>query len=176
MTNYEQVYQLASDNYGIVTIEAAQQLGVHRKEMLNWTRMGRLDKCGRGVYRITHYAPTEYDRYAEALALVGGDAIIYGDGVLAMHNLALVNPPAITVACSRRVRRKLPSWVKVVPKPEGVHVDNFNGIATQTVEGAVRTCKGAVMSERLLDAVEEAERNGFVDSKAAQRLRKELGR
>jgi len=176
MPKYEQVYQLASDHYGIVTVEEAQHLGVHRKEMLNWTRMGRLEKCGRGVYRITHYAPTEYDRYAEALALVGGDAMIYGDGVLAMHNLALVNPPAITVATSRRVRRELPDWIKVVPKPKGVEVDNFNGIATQTVEGAVRTCRGAVMSDRLLAAVDEAEKNGFVGSKAAAALRKELAR
>lgn len=174
MSQYERIYQRAIDNYGVVTADDAHRLGVHRKEMLNWTRMGRLVKCGRGVYRLTHYVPTELDRYAEALALVGGDAMVFGDGVLALHNLALVNPPYVTVACSRRLRRALPEWIRVVKIPEGERVDNFNGIATQSVAAAIRFCRGAVMSDRLRDAVAEAERNGLVDSHEAESLRRDL--
>ena len=106
MNQYETIYQHAVDNYGLVSVAAAKELGVHRKELLRWVKSGRLEKRWRGLYRLTHYVPTELDRYAEAVALVGGDdAIVFGESVLAMHDLALVNPAQLSVARSGRVRR-----------------------------------------------------------------------
>ena len=174
MNQFEQVYEFAADNYGVVTVGDAKQLGIHRKEMLNWTRMGRLKKCGRGVYRLVHYIPTEYDRFAEAVAIVGGDAMVYGEGVLALHNLALVNPPYITVACSRRLRREIPIWIRVVKKSATEVADNFNGIAAQALPDAIRVCRNTVLTERLIDAVRVAEDNGYMTKREADELRKEL--
>ena len=44
------------------------------------------------MYKLVRYVPTEYDRYAEAVALVGDGSFLFGEAVLAMHGLALANP------------------------------------------------------------------------------------
>jgi len=174
MSHYNQIYERAADNYGLVTVGAAQQLGVHRKELLLWEKIGRLERCGRGVYRLNHYTPTEYDRYAEALALVGGNAVIYGESVLAMHNLALVNPAQITVVDSRRVRRTLPKWIRVEKKPANLVESDFNGIACQALPDAFRTCRKTVMLDRLSEAVRDAERKGLLGVGEADALKREF--
>jgi len=174
MNHYNQICEQAADNYGLITVATAQQLGVHRKELLLWEKIGRLERCGRGVYRLSHYAPTEYDRYAEAVALVGGDAAIYGESVLAMHNLALVNPSQITVVDSRRVRRTLPKWIRIEKKPANLVESDFNGIACQSLPDAFRTCRKSVMPDRLSEAVREAERRGLLGVGEADALKKEF--
>ena len=91
-----------------------------------------------------------------------------------MHNLALVNPKQIQVAVERRVRKKLPEWIRLVWKADGVKQEMFEGIASQTVADAIRTCKGTVMRERLVDAIDEAERQGLVGRQEYQELKKEF--
>ena len=140
MKNFDKVYEVAAERYGLITVEDAAELGIHRKQLLFWEANGRLERCGRGVYRIKYHVPTPYDHYAEAVALVGRDAIIYGDGVLAMHNLGLVNPKQIQVAVEKRVRKSLPKWIRLVKKADGVKEEMFEGIACQSNEGAPCRC------------------------------------
>jgi len=174
MNNFEKVYEAAAEQYGLVTVEGAARLGVHRKQLLSWEKMGRLERCGRGVYRLHHHVPTPYDHYAEAVALVGDGAIIYGDGVLAMHNLALVNPSQIQVAAPKRVRKELPRWIRLVRKTPDVKEELFEGIPCQTVADAIRTCKDTVIKERLLDATDQAEQQGLIGRHEYQELKKEF--
>ncbi len=174
MSNFEKVYETAADRYGLVTVEDAEKLGIHRKQLLAWETMGRLERCGRGVYRLNHHVPTPYDHFAEAIALVGHGAIIYGDGVLAMHNLALVNPAQIQVAVEKRVRKTLPDWIRLVKKADGIREETFEGIACQNLADAIRTCRGTVMKERLADAIEQAERQGLVGRQEYQELKREF--
>ena len=174
MKNFEKVYDAAAEQYGIISVDAAEELGIHRKQLLAWEKMGRLERCGRGVYRLHHHVPTPYDHYAEAVALVGNGAIIYGDGVLAMHNLALVNPTQIKVAVAKRVRRSLPDWIRLVKRPPDVKDEVFEGIACQTVADAIRTCRGTVLRERLVDAIDQAEQQGLLNRREYQSLKKEF--
>ena len=104
MTKYDELCEVAVSNYGLVTAKMIDALGIHLKDVLEWVKSGRIEKRGRGVYRITHYLPTEYDAYAEAVALVGDTAMICGESVLAMHNLALVNPARVHVAVRQHLR------------------------------------------------------------------------
>ncbi len=174
MNNFEKVYEFAADRYGLVTAEDAEKLGIHRKQLLAWEAMGRLERCGRGVYRLNHHVPTPYDHFAEAVTLVGHGAIIYGDGVLAMHNLALVNPAQIQVAVEKRVRKALPDWIRLVKKGDGVREETFEGIACQNLADAIRVCRGTVMKERLAAAIDQAERQGLVNRHEYQELKKEF--
>jgi predicted transcriptional regulator of viral defense system len=174
MKNFEKVYDVAVERYGLITVEDAARLGIHRKQLLFWENMGRLERCGRGVYRLNHHVPTPFDHYAEAVALVGEDAIIYGDGVLSMHNLALVNPRQIQVAVGKRVRKKLPEWIRLVKKDDSVKEEVYEGIARQTVADAIRTCKETVMKERLMEAIEDAGRQGLVGRQEYLELKKEF--
>ncbi|MBQ7251906.1 MAG: type IV toxin-antitoxin system AbiEi family antitoxin domain-containing protein [Kiritimatiellae bacterium] len=177
MNQYETIYQHAVDNYGLVSVAAAKELGVHRKELLRWVKSGRLEKRWRGVYRLTHYVPTELDRYAEAVALVGGsDAIVFGESVLAMHDLALVNPAWLSVARSGRVRRALPDWIRVVPLPPDARRDEFEGIPCQNLADAFRACRATVMSDRLAQGVRDAEKRGLLRRAEAEALKREFPR
>lgn len=150
MNNFEKVYEFAADRYGLVTAEDAEKLGIHRKQLLAWEAMGRLER------------------------LVGHGAIIYGDGVLAMHNLALVNPAQIQVAVEKRVRKALPDWIRLVKKGDGVREETFEGIACQNLADAIRVCRGTVMKERLAAAIDQAERQGLVNRHEYQELKKEF--
>ena len=162
MSYYNIIYEYAADNYGLITSEKAKEMGVPNVELVKLAHRGRLVHVGHGVYRIIHYIPTFYDRYAEAIAMVGDDAVVYAESVLAMHNLAFVNPPAITVALRRRNRKKLPSYINVVNPDKPYSVTEYEGIPSQCVYEALIVCKNLVMTERLREATDESERLGLI--------------
>ena len=174
MSYYDDIYEYAADNYGLITSAIANELGIPRLELVKLERRGRLQRIGQGVYRVKHYIPTGLDKYAEAVAIVGKGAYIYGESVLAMCGLALVNPAIITVATTARVRKKLATGIKIVARKDGDQIKHFEGIPAQSMFEAVLACKGIVMSERLEEAVNEAYRLGYIDKEEAIFARKEL--
>ncbi len=174
MKLYDSINEMALYNYGLITSAQASKLGVRLKDLLEWVKIGRLEKCWRGVYRLVHYLPTEYDRYAEALATVGKDAMIWGESVLAMHNLALVNPDKIEVATAHRVRKKLPVWIKLIKLQEDTLSDDFNGIRCQPLSAAFRHCHKIIMPQRFAEAIREAEQKGLLGYSEAKKLKKEF--
>lgn len=173
MTHFDDMYELAADNYGLITSAEAKSLGVAKSELNRWVGMGRLLKRGQGVYKLVRYVPTEYDRYAEAVALVGDGSFLFGEAVLAMHGLALVNPRRISVGATKRVRRELPEWVQPVTV-SGKTVTSYEGIPSQSLAEAILECRGMVMRERLKSAVEDARREGLITKDEFEHLRKEL--
>lgn len=173
MAHFDDIYEIAADNYGLVTTAQAEAVGATRAELSRWVKLGRLVRRGRGVYRLTRWMPTEYDRYAEAVALVGEGAFLAGDAVLSMYGLALVNPSTITVATPNRVRKSLPEWINLVPSGDSAH-RAYEGIPSQSVADALIACKGRVMPERLLEAAREAKERGLVRDSEYKELRKEL--
>jgi len=174
MAYYDDIYEDAVDNNGLITTARARALGVPKDDLIKMARRGKLIRVGYGVYRLTHYVPTELDRYAEAAALVGKDAYIYGESVLAMFDLALVNPRKVKIATPARVRKKLPPYVAVVPAKAGTEVTRYDGVPSQSVADAFRTCRTTVMTERLLPAIEDARIQGLVSENEAKELTKEI--
>lgn len=173
MAHFDDIYDIAADNYGLVTTAQAESAGATRSELARWTKLGKLDRRGRGVYRIIQWVPTEFDRFAEAVALVGDGAYLAGDAVLAMHGLALVNPSKITVATPNRVRKALPGWINLIPS-EATAEKSYEGIPSESVADALMECKGHVMPERLLDAAREAKERGLIKDGEYRELRREL--
>ena len=173
MKLYDNINATVPSNYGLITSSQATELGVRLKDLLEWVKSSRLGKCWRGVYRLVHYLLTEYNRYAEALAIVGNDSMIFG-GVFAMHNLAMVNPDKIEVATTRRVRRELPGWIGLVRLQKEPPHDVFNGIRCQPLADAFRHCKGKVMHQRIAEAVREAEQRSLLGFAEAETLKKEF--
>ena len=174
MNQYDTICEDAIGNYGLISTEKAAELGVHRKELYDWVRLGRLEKCGRGLFRISHYLPTEYDNYAIAVALVGGEAWLWGDSVLAMHNLALVNPLRYKVATKRNVRKALPEWVEVTHRFSVADADEFNGIPCQNLASVFIDYRNVLMPERIRQAIKEASGRGLLNVADMERLRREF--
>ena len=174
MSKYEEIYEAAADNYGLVTRDEAAAMGVSDKELSRLTSDGKLTRIGHGVYRVKHHVPSPFDPYAESVAAVGPDAYLYGESVLAMLSLCPTNPTKMFVATPKRVRRKLPEGMKVVQRKGASDVTCYEGIPSQEVGAAIRSCVGKLMPERLHAAVEEALRQGLLKKEEADRVDSEV--
>ncbi len=176
MSLYDDIYEVAADNYGLVTSAEVAELGGKTKDVARFVKDGRLSKVGRGVYRIAHHVPTRRDAYAESVALVGSDAYLFGESVLALCELAPTNPYRMFVATARRVRKRLPDGIVVVQRAEQGDVDSIEGIPSQAVAAAIRSCRGTVMEDRLADAARRARELGYIKASEEADLLKELER
>ena len=174
MAIYDDIYEIAADNYGIVTSAQAKRVGATDKELSRIAKDGRLTRIGYGVYRIKHWVPTENDVFAESVALVGPGAYLYGESVIAMHGLAPTNPVRVYVATPNRVRRRLPAVVKVVRCPECDDTTEYEGIPSQAIPAAILSCRGTMMASRLLDATKRARELGLIRSEEEVALLEEL--
>ncbi len=174
MAHFDDIYDTAIDNYGLVTAAQAREENVTSVELRRWCKNGRLERRGQGVYKLTRWVPTPYDSFAEALALVGDGSYLRGESVLAMHGLALVDPRVIQVATPKRVRRSLPAWVVTVPARETDKTTFYEGIRSQRIADAIRDCRKSVMPERLAEAAKQARREGLVTAKEFDELEREL--
>ena len=174
MTFYDEIYEFASDSYGLITSEQAKSMGISDKEMSRLTKDGRLRRLGRGVYRIKHYTPTPNDPYAEAITLVGSDAYLFGESVIAMHGLAPTNPARVFVATINRVRKTLPSTIRIIYRKAKDTITFYDGIPSQTIPDAILSCRKTMMTDRLVDATKNAKINGLITRIEEGNLLKEL--
>lgn len=174
MTHYQQLFDIAADNYGIVTSAQAKEEGISDKEMSAFASRGRIRRLGRGVYKIEDWIPVENDPYAEAVALVGPCACLYSESVLAVLGLAPTNPTCITVVTPKRVRKTLPKRVCVESVPVGAESTYYEGTPCEPAVDATSFCRSGLMPNRLEDAVREACRHGYLTEGEERALLAEL--
>lgn len=174
MTYFDDIYEAAADNYGIVTTAQANEIGAANKDLNRYVRDGRLTRLGQGVYRVRYWVPTEHDPYAVAVALAGDGAYLFGESVIAMHGLAPTDPSRIDVATTRRVRRRMPETIRLVKGNAGDEVTTYEGIPSQSIPSAIRSCKATMMPERLADAARSARERGLIRAKEEKSLLEEL--
>lgn len=91
-----------------------------------------------------------------------------------MHGLALVDPRTVTVATPKRMRHKLPAWVKTVPPPERIKATLYEGIPSQRITDAIKACKKSVMTERLIETTNRARTEGLITPNEYKKLMKEM--
>lgn len=174
MTKFDNIFEIAADNHGLITSAQARQAGISNNELVQYARRGRISKVGHGIYQLSRWIPEENDVYAWATTMVGPDALLYGESVIAMLGLAPTNPNRIFVATPRRVRRKLPKSLKV-EKVEGIAPSAFyDGIPCQSAHDAILACEGKMLPERLLAATEEARKQGLISESERRFLKGRL--
>ena len=171
MFHFQRIRSAAADNYGYVTAKTAARLGVTTVEMTRWTQNGRLERMARGLYRIADYPPSAFEPFMRAVLLVGDGARIYGESVLGMLNLAPMNPTWIHVGTPLRLRRRIPDGIKVVKIDRSARIENYDGIDSQPVADAMQICKRQMSNDRILAAIEEAYRQGYVSSAEYETLK-----
>lgn len=165
MFHFQNIRTAAADNYGYVTMSTAATLGISAIEMTRWVQSGRLERTARGVYRIADYPPSHLEPFVRAVLSVGKDARIFGESVLGMLNLAPSNPTWIYVGSPNRLRRRIPQGVRLVKTDDNDRIINYNGIDSQPVIDAIRSCRTHLPSERIAQATEEAYRQGYISHK-----------
>lgn len=175
MTHRQTLRWLAFDHHGIITTEQAAAAGVPAVEVRKLAARGALTRVGQGVYRMEEAPMTALTPYAQALALVGAGAYLADESVLAVHDLALVNPRTIKVATDRRVRAALPPTIELVPANDGRPVEHVDGLPTMPLRDALIACRGRVMRDRLVDATRVAVARDLLDDQDAAEVMDQLG-
>lgn len=168
------VRDIALDHYGYVTTRDAADAGVPAVELPKLAARGGLENVAYGLYRVPDIPPTRYDQFAEALLRAGESAFLHGESVLALFELADVNPRTIKVAVRRRARPKLPPWIQLTQVKAEVVTALYEGLESQTVADAIIDCHGRIEAGRLMDAAKEARRQGLLTTTEWQRVRKGL--
>ena len=82
MNSYGKIYDESIGNYGLITSARASELGISNMTLVLLAQRGRLLHIRRGLYRLAHYVPTEYDGFAQAVMTVGENAYLYGESVI----------------------------------------------------------------------------------------------
>lgn len=136
MTKYEDIFDIAADNHGLITSAQAREAGITNNELVQYAKRGRVTKVGHGLYQLTQWVPEQNDAYAWAVMSVGPSAVLYGESVIAMLNLAPTNPTRMFVATPRRTRRKLPNSIKVEWLRGIKPTATYNGIPCQSAQDA----------------------------------------
>ena len=173
MKHFDNIQDLALDNYGLFTASESKEFGIVGSELNRWVQTGRIERLGQGVYRLMKRASTPYDRYAEACALAGKGACLYGESVLEMLGLGMANPRKMTVAVSGRARRSVPAWISVLPHMpiNGTFVE---GIPVQQVADAILSCRKSIMTDRLVAATRDARTGGYITKAEYMNIMREL--
>jgi predicted transcriptional regulator of viral defense system len=163
-TYRRRLHERALEQYGYITARDAVEMGIPRAgfNMVAWR--GGLTHIGYGVYRFDDVPTTGRDGYMEAVLLVGDGAFLVADAVLALHDLAQVNPGRLRVGTEKRARKTLPPTVEVVWPVNIPEADLtvYEGIPCTTVARALTDCVGIVMRDRLIDAANDAADRGLL--------------
>jgi predicted transcriptional regulator of viral defense system len=171
MSYREVLRELSYDTHGVVTLKDAADAGVPAVELRKLASRGALVRLGKGVYRMTEAPHGPLDEFAEAVALVGDDAVLADEAVLAALDLAQVNLRRIKVATGKRVRHELPGTVEVVRRrvPDDER-DDIDGIPAMSLAAALLAAKETILPERLADAVRKATARELLSPREGERV------
>lgn len=174
MKEIDELYGIAEGNFGLVTYSQAKKVSVGISELDRWVKIGKLEKVARGVYRFSQFPAGEKDSYAIALESVAKDAYLYGESVLDILNLVPTNPGKIYVATPRRVRKRLGSSLELVKGDNGYSFTYYEGLRSQYLKDAIRSCRGHVRKDRRLMAIDEGLKQGYITRSESKELHKEI--
>lgn len=163
-TYRRRLWEWALDQYGYVTTSQAAQLGVPPVELRKLAGRGLLVRIGRGLYRFPDAPTTPRDAFMEAVLWAGPDAVLAYDAVLALHDLALANPRSLRVIAGHRVRKAHPrdDVTVTTEKIPASDLTTYFRIPSITVARALLDCRDLIMTERLLEAADQARREGLL--------------
>lgn len=154
----------ALDQYGYVTTADAAQLGVPPVELRKLAGRGHLDRIDRGIYRFPDTPTTSIDTVMEAVLWAGPDGALAYDAVLALHDLAFANPRSLRVITPHRVRKTHPrNDIKIITRKLPVtDLTTYFRVPSTTVARALVDCRDLIMPSRLLEAANQARRDGLL--------------
>lgn len=102
------LWDVAADQYGMITARQARNLGMSKESLVNMAARERLERVAHGVYRFPEFPPSRYDEYMLAVLWTGNPhARLSHDTALANFEVCDVNPDRthISVPKQARIRR-----------------------------------------------------------------------
>jgi len=173
---YDQIFDIAADQFGYVTTAQARLEGVDGRTLVMMAQRGALDRISRGVYRLSHFPETRWDHFMAALMWsTPTPAVLSHESALEVFEISDVNPQKVhvTVPSTYRVRRQVPPQL-IVHRADLGEGDKtvFRGLTVTSPERTIRDCHDAAMGRALVSqAISDAEREGLISRKTAGHLR-----
>lgn len=167
-TDWEMLGRTAEGQAGYVTSAQAGEAGFHRNTLLHHAREGgRLERAGRGLYRLRFYPRSPFESIAAAWVQAGPDtAVVSHESALELYGLSDVAPAAVHLTLPRDQRGRT--------EPIGVR---FHRPRRPLVPEEVRRVQGlrATSPERtVLDAIEGGTQPEQVERAVADALARAL--
>lgn len=159
------LWEIAANQHGVVTVAAAEDAGVPAVEVRKLAARGALQRHGQGVYLHRGIPTSRFTQPALAVVLAGDGAFLHRDAVLGLLELGQFNPKQIQVATRRRVRRTLPEWMNLEQRsgiPEHA-ITTYEGIPATTVQQALNDMESRLPRERWLALLDQAARRELID-------------
>ena len=163
MKAYDEIWGIAEDNFGIITSAQAKEMGVSRQNIWKMEKSGKLMRLSHGVYQVQHHVPTVNDVYAVGVAVAGSKSYLRGASVLALLNLAPIDPAYVYIGSENRVRRTVPEGY-IVKDMAKATTTFYDGIKCQTLVDALRDARleGVIESDRIYAAALKANEKGLL--------------
>lgn len=178
MRLFDELVARASDRHGYLTTRDAHELGIDPAQLRLMAARGRLERAGRGVYRVPVLPRTANDELAAAVAWSMGRGVVSHESALVLHGLTDVNPPRVHLTVPRDNHPRAQGGElyrthrRVLPPSAMTEVD---GLPVTTVERTIVDCSAAgVDPYQLRRAIDRAEADGAVRPKMATALRETL--
>ena len=184
-TRFNEILALAEENDGLLTSGQAREAGIADSVLARLAQRGRLERAGRGVYRIPYFPSNRLSQYREAVLWVraaGGhtDVAISHATALVVYEISDASPHVVhlTVPRNARLRRVRPKWIRVhrADLPPG-EVTVHEGLPVTTVARTVEDILAASGQVSLVkQAISGARRGGYINRAEAQRLTRRVAR
>lgn len=178
MRVWDQLVERAAEQHGYVTTRDARDLKIDPTQLRLLAARGRLERIGRGVYRVPVLPRGEHDQFAAAVAWSLGRGVISHESALVLHDLADVNPPRIHLTVPRdNYPRAAGGDMYRVHRRElvGTDVMAVHGIPVTIVARTINDCLTTGTDPyQLRAAIDRAETVGTLRSGAAAKLRKAI--
>jgi predicted transcriptional regulator of viral defense system len=178
MRVWDRVVEHAAEKHGYVTTQDARQLGIDPTQLRLMAARGRLERAGRGVYRVPVLPRGDHDELAAAVAWSRGRGVVSHESALVLHGLADVNPPRIHLTVPRDNHpRAAGGDLYRTHRHELAASDvmQVDALPVTTVARTIRDCMATGTDPyQLRLAIDRAEAAGTVRRRIAGELRAEL--
>ena len=183
---YQNIYEIALDQYGLVTASQAKLHRVTAQALSKMVQRGTLERRSKGLYRVTSMPSGQLGEFMEAVLWINPLlGTISHESALDIFDVSDVNPSKIhvTVPKAYRTHRSVPRGLQLHRADlKARETIKFEGIPVTTLERAIQDCLETHLgSELLMQAVEIGRSRGRLSESAAgiltdQILGKEVGR
>lgn len=178
MAIWDRLVECAVEQHGYVTTRDARDIGVDPVQLRLLTARGRLERVGRGVYRVPVLPRGEHDDLAAAVAWTLGRGALSHESALALHALADANSSRIhlTVPRDNYPRAAGGELYRLHRRDlQAADITSVDGIPVTTVVRTIKDCLNMGTDPyQLRVAIERAEAEGTLRRGPAAGLRAAL--
>ncbi len=171
---YNELFDIAADQYGYLTPDDARALGVDPHRLVKMAERGIIERVAYGLYRVTAVSHTRLDQYMEATLWPRGGGVLSHDTALDLYDLCDINPAKIhlTVKPRVRIKRDIPSvYVLHYRDLPTTEITRHEGIPIVTPLRAIADCVESHLGSHLIDqAIDTTRRQGIITVEQERRL------